>query len=119
MKMSNKKLLTELQNILGGELPPVFSKKTPKPLKCGIFEDMIAPYPEAKAADLSAWFAKWTSSRSYLERVARGRTQRHDLDGNPVSPILDSERNYAKRQLSALAIAEMRKRHICDRPRPV
>jgi sRNA-binding protein len=117
-KMSNKKLLTELQTILGGEpLPAVFARGI-KPLKIGIYHDMRSRYPNATATDLSDWFAKWTSSRSYLERLAKHRrVQRYDLDGEPVGIVSDEERTLAQFAVSDLVTQAYREKRPWDRPR--
>ncbi len=55
-----------------------------RPLKVGIFEDLMARHPEAFTRDeLKQALAQHVRSTRYLEAVAQGDA-RHDLDGQPV-----------------------------------
>ena len=84
---TTKQLLIELEDILGGRLPEVFLNKVKlRPLKVGIFDDMITRYPAAKANELSAWLCHWTGHPADLNRISKGR-RRYNLDGDDVEDI--------------------------------
>ncbi len=66
-----------------------------KPLKVGIFEDLVARHPEAFAReDLKQALAQHVRSTRYLEAVAQGE-DRHDLDGQPVEPVAPEHVQHA------------------------
>jgi sRNA-binding protein len=104
----SKTLRTQLQDIIGQPMPEVFGTQTLRPLKVGIFDDMVARYPALEAAALSAWFSQWTRQPVYLKRVATGRW-RYDLDCEPVSEIRKCERDHAKWLLMLMAEASVSK----------
>ena len=72
--MKQPNLLGELRAIPGGEMPTVFARGI-HPLKLGIFEDMIARYPDANPDHLSAWLKLWTQKLAlfhpYESRLSR------------------------------------------------
>lgn len=58
-----------------------------RPLKVGIFEDLMARHPGAfTREELKQALAQHVRSTRYLEAVAQGDA-RHDLDGQPVEPV--------------------------------
>ncbi len=58
-----------------------------RPLKLGIFEDLMARHPGAfQKEDLKQALGQHVRSTRYLEAVASGDL-RHDLDGQPVEPV--------------------------------
>ena len=66
-----------------------------KPLKIGVFEDLLARHPDAfKREDLKVALGLHARSTAYLESVANG-LQRHDLDGNPVAPLAPEHVHHA------------------------
>ena len=66
-----------------------------KPLKIGIFEDLLARHPEAFSRDeLKVSLGLHARSTAYLESVAAG-LQRHDLDGQPVAPVAPEHVHHA------------------------
>jgi ProP effector len=66
-----------------------------KPLKIGIFEDLLARHPEAFPRDeLKVALGLHARSTAYLECVAAG-LQRHDLDGQPVAPVAPEHVHHA------------------------
>jgi ProP effector len=66
-----------------------------KPLKIGIFEDLLARHPEAFQRDeLKVALGLHARSTAYLESVAAG-LERHDLDGQPVAPLAPEHVHHA------------------------
>lgn len=66
-----------------------------RPLKLGIFEDLMARHPSAfQKEDLKQALGQHVRSTRYLEAVASG-DQRHDLDGQPVEPVAPEHVQHA------------------------
>ena len=66
-----------------------------KPLKIGIFEDLLTRHPEAfPREELKVALGLHARSTAYLESVASG-LQRHDLDGQPVAPLAPEHIHHA------------------------
>lgn len=66
-----------------------------KPLKIGIFDDLLARHPDALPKDeLKVALGLHARSTPYLESVAAG-LQRHDLDGQPVAPVAPEHVHHA------------------------
>ena len=75
-------LLTEL----AGLYPDLFGAQ-PRPLKRGIYQDLLAAHPATLAPEgLKAALSEHTRSGAYLNAVASG-AQRHNLEGQPVEPM--------------------------------
>lgn len=74
--------------------PQLFGAKF-KPLKIGVFEELMTRHPEAfKREDLKVALGLHARSTAYLESVAAG-LQRHDLDGNAVAPVAPEHVHHA------------------------
>ena len=68
-------------------LYPALFGETPKPLKRGIYEDLLAAQPGVLDAEsLKAALAQHARSSRYLTVVASGQ-QRHDLNDQPVEAL--------------------------------
>ncbi len=79
--------LTALYPGLFGEIP--------KPLKRGVFEDLLERHGEELTADgIKAALALHTRSTRYLNAVAGGQP-RHDLEGHVVEPVAPEQRHHA------------------------
>lgn len=66
-----------------------------RPLKLGIFEDLMARHPGAfQKEDLKQALGQHVRSTRYLEAVAGG-DQRHDLDGQPIEPVAPEHVQHA------------------------
>lgn len=77
------------------ELHPQLFGAQFKPLKIGIFEDLLARHPDAfQREELKAALGLHARSTAYLECVAAG-LQRHDLDGQPVAPVAPEHVHHA------------------------
>ena len=79
---------------LGAIYPALFGE-TPKPLKRGVYEDLLAAHGEELTADgIKAALALHTRSTRYLNAVAGGQP-RHDLQGQVVEPVAPDQRHHA------------------------
>lgn len=77
------------------ELYPQLFGETPRPLKRGIFQDLLDAHPDALDKDgLKAALALHTRSTRYLTAVASG-AQRHDLSGLPVEDLAAEHVHHA------------------------
>lgn len=66
-----------------------------RPLKLGVFEDLMARHPDAfQKDDLKQALGQHVRSSRYLEAVASGDL-RHDLDGNAVEPVAPEHVQHA------------------------
>jgi sRNA-binding protein len=76
-------------------LYPALFGETLRPLKRGIFEDLLAAHPEVLARDeLKAALAQHARSSRYLTVVASGQP-RHDLAGQPVEALTPEQVHHA------------------------
>ncbi|MFC3684601.1 ProQ/FinO family protein [Hydrogenophaga luteola] len=76
-------------------LHPVLFGETPRPLKRGIFEDLLAAHPGVLEKDsLKAALALHARSTRYLTVIASGQ-QRHDLTGQPVEALTPEQVHHA------------------------
>lgn len=76
-------------------LYPALFGETPKPLKRGIYEDLLAAQPGVlEAESLKAALAQHARSTRYLTVVASGQ-QRHDLSGQPVEALTPEQVHHA------------------------
>lgn len=66
-----------------GELHPRLFGPRPRPLKLGVFEDLVAAHPELPADELKQALGQHVRSSRYLQAVAEGQP-RCGLDGEPV-----------------------------------
>lgn len=77
------------------ELYPALFGEVLRPLKRGIFQDLLDAQPEALDKEgLKAALALHTRSTRYLSAVASG-AQRHDLSGQPVESLLPEQVHHA------------------------
>ena len=77
------------------QLVPALFGETPKPLKRGIFQDLLAAHgDEIVEADLKTALALHTRSTRYLSAVASGQP-RHDLAGQPVEDVAPEQLHHA------------------------
>jgi ProP effector len=77
------------------ELYPALFGENLRPLKRGIFQDLIAAHPDDLPADgLKAALALHTRASRYLTVVASGM-QRHDLSGQPVEDLTPEQIHHA------------------------
>jgi ProP effector len=76
-------------------LHPALFGEPPRPLKRGIFEDLLAAHPGVLEKDsLKAALALHARSTRYLTVIASGQ-QRHDLSGQPVEALTPEQVHHA------------------------
>lgn len=97
------------------DLPPAFRAPKPKPLRVGIFADLLATYAPEDEAWLRDWLTAWVGHPEYVERIARSRQLRCDLDGHDCEPITDEQRRHARLLLSEITHRAVRQRSSCER----
>ena len=77
------------------ELHPQLFGNQFRPLKIGVFDDLLVRHPDAfKKEDLKVALGLHARSTAYLESVATGQ-QRHDLDGQQVAPVAPEHVHHA------------------------
>lgn len=77
------------------ELHPFLFGETPRPLKRGIFEDLLAAHPEVlERESLKTALGLYARSTRYLTVVASGE-MRHDLAGQPVEALTPEQVHHA------------------------
>ncbi|MCW5653986.1 MAG: hypothetical protein KIT53_09595 [Hydrogenophaga sp.] len=77
------------------QLYPALFGETPRPLKRGIFQDLLDARPDLlESESLKAALALHTRSTRYLSVVASGQ-QRHDLAGQPVEALTPEQVHHA------------------------
>ena len=77
------------------ELHPQLFGARFRPLKIGVFDDLLVRHPDAfQKEDLKVALGLHARSTAYLESVATGQ-QRHDLDGQPVAPVAPEHVHHA------------------------
>jgi len=78
---------------------PVFRKVPPVPLMLGIYEVLLS-YPHmVSPAGIKNFLKEFCTSKTYHIAVAAPGSMRHNLDGNPVSQVSDTDRFYAQDQI--------------------
>lgn len=105
--MQNKEKLKNSKKVihfLASRFPECFFLEgQPKPLKIGIFNDLIARLkdePNLTKTLLRSALRRYTTSWRYLHNVKRGAS-RIDLDGKPCGDVDDAHVEYAKATLKA------------------
>lgn len=79
---------------LAGLHPALFGARF-RPLKLGTFHDLLARHPGLfEPASLKEALGQHARSTRYLDCLARGE-DRHDLDGQPVSPLALEHQHHA------------------------
>lgn len=83
------------------DLPVIFAGLSPRPLAIGIHEALLARYPTADAALLSACLAEWTTTPAYLHRLSMGGP-RYGLDVQVCGEVTIAGKWHAKQRLKQL-----------------
>lgn len=76
--------------------------KQAKPLAIGINKQLAELHPDLDAKALKSALFHHTRSVAYLKAVSKAE-HRFGLDGEPVAPLLEEQRQYAVEQLKALS----------------
>ena len=96
----------QFEAALGGEIPgvlagPLIEGSETLPLKIGMFEDLLAAYPDADAAALKAALGRYCRNLAYHEAVRDGEW-RHDRHGKRVAELSAGERKNAATSFEAV-----------------
>lgn len=90
-----------LKKLVPAHPAAIFPKDSPdtKPLKVGIFEDLVAAHPEIDKPALSSFVREYTQKTRY-HRAMVSCSHRVDLDGNPCQAVGEPHRERAKQVLA-------------------
>ena len=101
--------IARMREELVAAFPAAFAPKgqAKKPLKVGIFKDIIARRPY-KPWHLGKVLDDYTRGPTYLQAVIEG-AERVDLDGNVVGTVTASQAQHAQQKLQAI-VQDMQRR---------
>ena len=114
--MSNKskqKIFNEVVGVICQRFPATFFIHKPKPLKIGIYNDLLA-LGVLDQKSLSAFLGAYCNLGRYLAALVPG-AQRVDLDGNPTGEVTPEEAEIAAKALSALHERRAARKAPCPR----
>lgn len=77
--------------------PQLFSETNPKPLKLGIWDDLVAT-EKVSRRQLRAALKIYCRGKAYRQTLAAGG-QRYDINGQPVAAITDEHQKNAEQSL--------------------
>jgi ProP effector len=97
---SKQKIFNEVVGVICQRFPATFFIHKPKPLKIGIYDDLLA-VGVLDEKGLSAFLRAYCKLGRYLAVVVPG-AQRVDLDGNPTGEVTAEEAQLAATALSVL-----------------
>jgi ProP effector len=78
--------------------PAAFSLESPKPLKTGIFYDILDSFPDLHPRELSFMMRWYTGRKAYLLAVSRRGQPRYDLAGQPCGAVGHKESYHARQR---------------------
>ncbi|ELK0624683.1 ProQ/FinO family protein [Escherichia coli] len=87
--------------------PDLFNREAPKPLKVGIFDDLMQDIATFGPGALRATLASYAQSPRYYRSLIAGGA-RYDLKGQPCGEVTPQEQQEAETRL--MALNEKRKR---------
>ena len=83
-KTARRAKIGAITELLCNRFPQTFSRRGPKPLKVGVYDDALAMLGEAvQPRGLQSALRAYTSNAGYLRALSAGAC-RVDLDGNPA-----------------------------------
>ena len=86
--------------LLCERFPQTFSRRAPKPLKVGVYADILAALGDTvQLRDLKSALGAYTSNARYL-RALTGGAPRIGLDGKPAGTVTPEEEAVARRRLA-------------------
>lgn len=100
MSKKYKEATALIEAVLLAHFPNCFIQKgQPKrPLKIGIFADILTFFPQIEPKHLSAFLCRYTSHPSYQLMIRKGEA-RVGLDGIICGYVLDKEETHAEKRL--------------------
>ena len=86
-KTARRARIAAVIELLCERFPQAFSRHTPRPLKVGVYADVLAALGDAvQPRDLQSALRAYTSNARYLRALAAGAC-RVDLDGKPTGTV--------------------------------
>lgn len=110
----------EIKTRLVARWPAVF--ETARPLAIGSGKTIMAAAKELEIPKtaIRRWLRRWVSRTCYLKALATDGADRYDLEGNPVEPVSDDQRERAlaelKRRLALRAKQPAKPRSAAPQP---
>nr|WP_313534073.1 ProQ/FinO family protein [Brucella anthropi] len=91
-----------------------------RPVTIGFFQQ-VSPLlkPDASVTTLRRAIGAYVHSKRYYLSCSQVDAMRHDLDGNPVEPVSDTDRLNAEEQLSAFGQQTKQVSTLSIEPSPV
>jgi len=94
--------------LLCERFPQTFSRRAPKPLKVGVYADVLAALGDTvQLRDLKSALGAYTSNARYL-RALTGGAPRIGLDGKPAGTVTPEDEAVARRRLAESVKREVR-----------
>src|SRR6516162_9944517 len=85
--------------LLCDRFPQTFSRRGPRPLKVGVYADVLTALGDAvQPRDLQSALRAYTSNARYLRAISVG-APRIGLDGKPVGTVTSEDEAVAKKRL--------------------
>jgi ProP effector len=98
-KTARRARIAAVIELLCGRFPQAFSRHTPRPLKVGVYADVLAALDGVQPRDLQPALRAYTSNARYLRALSAGAC-RIDLDGKPAGTVTPEDEKLAKARLA-------------------
>ena len=96
-RATSAEILVEARKAWGDLWPAILSDLPPRPLMSGVGQVLKGSAPDAIAWRLmTAYLRRRCGSLVYLRAVAAEGSMRYRLDGDPVDPVSDDDREHAR-----------------------
>jgi ProP effector len=106
-------------NLLAELYPRCFCRPNRRPLKVGIYEEVISRHPEMSKPQIKRLRKEYTQSPEYWSTLTAG-TPRIDLAGNVAGEVTAADEEDAKRKIAKgarrVAAEAIEDRHAAGRP---
>jgi sRNA-binding protein len=91
--------MNEGTDLLAELYPRCFCRTNRRPLKVGIYEEVISQHPEMSGPRIKRLLKKYTQCPEYWSTLTAG-SARIDLEGNPVGTVTEADEADAKRKIA-------------------
>jgi ProP effector len=98
-KTARRARIAAVIELLCERFPQAFSRHTPRPLKVGVYADVLAALDAVQPRDLQSALRACTSNARYLRALSAGAC-RIDLDGKPAGTVTAEDEKVAKARLA-------------------
>src|SRR6516164_901525 len=107
-KTARRARIAAIIELLCDRFPQTFSRQGPRPLKVGVYADVLAALGDAvQPRDLQSALRAYTSNARYLRALAAGAC-RVGLDGKPAGTVTPEDEAVARRRLAESVKREAR-----------